>query len=96
MGQAAQAAATTESCRYLMKQHIISHRRWNGSPLVVRFPENVASGQACSSSPLAETGNALGELQDNVGRRSLHTRCNGLYGSTKAFDGHGQFGSRTP
>lgn len=79
-----------------MKQHIISYRRWNGSPLAFRFPENVASGQACSSSPLAETGNALGELQDNVGRRYLHIRCDGLYRSTEAFDGHGQFCFRTP
>ena len=38
-------------------------RRWYGSQLVFRFPANVASGQACTSSPLAETGNAPGELQ---------------------------------
>ena len=79
-----------------MKQHITSHSRWNGSQLVFRFPANVAGGQACSSSPLAETENALGELQNNVGWRYLHTPCNGLHRSTKAFDDHGQFCSRTP
>lgn len=41
-------------------------RRWYGSQLVFCFPTNLASGQARTSSPLAETetGNAPGELQE--------------------------------